>query len=276
MHIEETITLSNGTKIPVLGYGTWRNIDPEECVEGVRIALQNGYRHIDTAQMYGNEELVGEGIRQSGVPREEIFLTSKLDNPNHGYETAKRTIDESLERLGTDYLDLFLIHWPKVSGHEHDWREDNIETWRALEEAYETGKLKAIGLSNFKVEHLENLLPTVRIKPMVNQLRLHPGVLQEETVALSRKEGMAIEAWSPLSPIPQMIEDRDIVKMAERYEKSIAQLLLRYCLQKGWIPLTKSVHEERIKENYAIFDFTIDDKDMLYLDQWQWQGDVFL
>src|SRR5699024_4336375 len=147
------------------------------------------------------------GMRLSGVPREEIFLTSKLNNSNHGYENTVRTIDESLEKLGTDYLDLFLIHWPVVDGHEEDWREDNIETWRALEEAYEAGKLKAIGLSNFKVEHLENLLPNCRIKPMVNQLRLHPGLLQAETVAMSREAGMAIQAWSPLSPIPQMADN---------------------------------------------------------------------
>lgn len=271
----KTITLTNGNEIPVLGYGTWRNTDPEECVNGVKWALQHGYRHIDTAQMYGNEKSVGEGIRLSGVPREEIFLTSKLNNSNHGYETAKRTIDESLEQLGTDYMDLFLIHWPVVEGHEHDWKEDNIETWRALEEAYEAGKLKAIGVSNFKVEHLENLLANCRIKPMVNQLRLHPGILQEETVALSRKEGMAIEAWSPLSPLPQMLEDESIIAMTEKYHRSIAQLLLRYSIQKNWIPLTKSVHEDRIKENMAIFDFSIDEEDMLALDQWEWEGNLF-
>lgn len=276
MPAEKMIALANGTEIPALGYGTWRNTDPDECVNGVKAALEIGYRHIDTAQMYGNEELVGEGIRQSGVPREEIFLTSKLDNTNHGFENAARTIDESLQKLGTDYLDLFLIHWPEVEGHEDDWKEDNILTWRALEEAYETGKLKAIGLSNFKVKHLENLLPACRIKPMVNQIRLHPGVQQEETVALSRKEGMAVEAWSPLSPIPQMQEDEKVAAMTKKYRKSIAQLLLRYCLQKDWIPLTKSVHEDRIKENFEIFDFTIEKEDLDYFDQWQWQGDIFL
>ncbi len=272
----EKVTLSNETTIPVLGYGTWRNTDPKECVEGVKVALELGYRHIDTAQMYGNEELVGEGMRLSGVPREEIYLTSKLNNSNHGYENAVRTIDESLEKLGTDYMDLFLIHWPEVAGHEEDWAEDNIETWRALEEAYEAGKLKAIGVSNFKVKHLENLLPNCRIKPMVNQIRLHPGVLQTETVAMSREAGMAIEAWSPLSPIPQMVEDDAIVKMAEKYKKSIAQLLLRYCLDKNYIPLTKSVHSERIKENAEIFDFKLEQADLDYFDQWEWQGDIFL
>ena len=273
--MNKTMTLANGMTLPVLGYGTWRNNDPKECVNGVKWALEHGYRHIDTAQMYGNETEVGEGIRLSGVPREEIYLTTKLNNDNHGYENAKRTIDESLERLGTDYLDLFLIHWPEVKGHEDDWEIDNIETWRALEEAYEAGKLKAIGVSNFKVKHLENLLPNCRITPMVNQIRLHPGIHQTETVKTSREAGMVIEAWSPLSPIPQMLEDEAIVEMTEKYHKTVAQLLLRYCVQKDYVPLTKSVHEDRIIENAAIFNFKIDEEDMAYFDQWEWDGEVF-
>ena len=273
--MNKTMTLTNGMTIPVLGYGTWRNTDPEECINGVKWALEHGYRHIDTAQMYGNEAEVGEGIRLSGVPREEIYLTTKLNNDNHGYENAKRTIDESLERLGTDYLDLFLIHWPEVEGHEDDWETDNIETWRALEEAYEAGKLKAIGVSNFKVKHLENLLPNCRITPMVNQIRVHPGIHQAETVKMSREAGMIIEAWSPLSPIPQMLEDEAIVEMTEKYHKTVAQLLLRYCVQKDYVPLTKSVHEDRIIENAAIFNFKIDEEDMAYFDQWEWDGEVF-
>lgn len=273
--MNKTMTLANGQTIPVLGYGTWRNNDPKECVNGVKWALEHGYRHIDTAQMYGNEAEVGEGIRLSGVPREEIYLTTKLNNNNHGYENAKRTIDESLERLGTDYLDLFLIHWPEVEGHEDDWETDNIETWRALEEAYEAGKLKAIGVSNFKVKHLENLLPNCRITPMVNQIRVHPGIHQAETVKMSREAGMVIEAWSPLSPIPQMLEDEAVVAMTEKYHKTVAQLLLRYCIQKDYVPLTKSVHEDRIIENAAIFNFKIDEEDMAYFDQWEWDGEVF-
>lgn len=276
MNIDHSITMTNGNEIPALGYGTWQNTNPNECVNGVRTALEIGYRHIDTAQMYKNEELVGEGIRQSGVAREEIFLTSKLDNMNHGYINTKKTIEESLNRLGVSYLDLFLIHWPVVEGHEHNWREENIETWRALEEAHDAGKLKAIGLSNFKVEHLQNLLPHCRIKPMVNQLRLHPGVKQEETVALSREHGMAIEAWSPLSPLPRMQEEERINSMVEKYNKSIAQLLLRYSLQKDYIALTKSVHDDRIQENFDIFDFSITKEDMDYLDLWKWEGEVFL
>lgn len=270
------LTLLNGQEIPVLGYGTWQNVDPSECVDGVVTALKAGYRHIDTAQMYGNEALVGEGIRLSGVAREEIFLTSKINNTKHGYDDALKSIDESLEALGTNYLDLMLIHWPVVAGHEADWRESNIQTWRALEDAQAAGKLRSIGLSNFKVEHLENLLPHCRVKPVINQLRLHPGVLQADTVALSREAGMAIEAWSPLSPISQMKEDERVLAMVDKYKKSIAQLLLRYGLEKKYIPLTKSVHAERISENAQIFDFALEAEDLAYFDNWQWQGDIFL
>lgn len=272
----EQLTLLNGKEIPVLGYGTWQNVDPSECVDGVVNALKAGYRHIDTAQMYGNETLVGEGIRKSGVPREEIFLTTKIDNVNHAYEDTLKSVDESLRALETDYLDLMLIHWPVVSGHEEDWRESNIQTWRALEDAHEAGKIRSIGLSNFKVEHLENLLPHCRVKPVINQLRLHPGVLQAETVALSREAGMAIQAWSPLSPISQMKEDAQVLKMTEKYNKSIAQLLLRYGIEKNYIPLTKSVHADRITENAQIFDFSLEAEDLAYLDTWHWDGDIFL
>ena len=271
----KNLTLLNDKEIPVLGYGTWQNVDPNECVEGVIEALKAGYRHIDTAQMYGNEALVGEGIQKSGVAREEIFLTTKINNNNHGYEAASRSIDESLTALGTDYLDLMLIHWPVVAGHEDDWRESNVDTWRALEDAYDAGKIRSIGLSNFKVEHLENLLPNCRIKPMINQLRLHPGVHQAETVALSREAGMVVEAWSPLSPIAQMKEDKNVLAMTEKYSKSLAQLLLRYSLEKNYIPLTKSVHADRINENAEIFDFALDAEDFTYLDTWAWDGDVF-
>lgn len=272
----KTISLLNGIDIPQLGYGTWQNVDPKECVNGVVNALKAGYRHIDTAQMYGNEALVGEGMRLSGVSREEIYLTSKINNTNHAYEDALRSIDDSLAALGTDYLDLMLIHWPVVTGHEDDWRESNIQTWRALEAAHEAGKIRSIGLSNFKVEHLENLLPHCRIKPVINQLRLHPGVAQEETVALSREAGMAIEAWSPLSPIAQMKDDAQMLAMADKYQKSLAQLLLRYGLEKDYIPLTKSVHGDRIVENAQIFDFELEADDVAYLDAWQWDGDIFM
>lgn len=264
--LQDTYTLSNGVKIPILGYGTWQVTDPQEAVDGVVNAVKEGYRHIDTAQMYGNEEYVGKGIKECGVPREELFVTSKLNNNNHGYDRAKKTIEESLKRLDLDYLDLFLIHWPVVKDNGGDWKQDNIDTWRALEDLYDEGKLKAIGLSNFAVPHLENIEENCRIKPMVNQIRLHPGVLQEDTVELSRKQNMVIEAWSPLSPMKYMEENTKVQAMCSEYGKSIAQILLRWSLQHGFVTLTKSVHEERIRQNADIFDFELSQGDMEYLD----------
>ncbi|WP_027109230.1 aldo/keto reductase [Lacticigenium naphthae] len=266
--ITDTFTLANGVKIPVLGYGTWQVTDPNEATTGVKHAVKAGYRHIDTAEMYRNEEYVGKGIKECGVPREELFVTSKLDNTEHGYDAARKAIEESLRKLDLDYLDLFLIHWPivKERGEGDKWKQDNIDTWRALEDMYEEGKLKSIGISNFTIPHIENIMENCRIKPMVNQIRLHPGVLQEDTVELSRQHDMVVEAWSPLSPIKQMTADEKIQAMTEKYGKSVAQLLLRWSLQHNFLPLTKSVHENRIKENADIFDFEITSEDMNYID----------
>lgn len=264
--IKDTYSLTNGVEIPVLGYGTWQVTDPSEAIDGIKAAVKAGYRHIDTAQMYKNEEYVGEGIKQCGVPREELFVTSKLNNTNHGYDTTRKTVEESLKRLDLDYLDLFLIHWPVVKDNGGDWKQDNIDTWRALEDLYDEGKLKAIGLSNFAVPHLDNIVENCRIMPMVNQIRLHPGVTQEDTVELSRKHDIIIEAWSPLSPMKQMTEDKKVLEMVDKYGKSVPQLLLRWSLQHGFVTLTKSVHEERIQSNADIFDFEISKDDMLYMD----------
>ncbi|OJF92414.1 aldo/keto reductase [Alkalibacterium sp. 20] len=264
--LNDTYTLSNGVEIPVLGYGTWQVTDPNEVVEGIIAAVKAGYRHIDTAQMYGNEEYVGKGIKECGVPREELFVTSKLNNKNHGYDKARKTVQESLDRLDLDYLDLFLIHWPVVKGNGGDWKQDNIDTWRALEELYDEGKLKAIGISNFAVPHLNNIVENCRIMPMVNQIRLHPGVTQEDTVALSHKHNMVVEAWSPLSPMENMEENTKVQAMCAEHGKSIAQVLLRWSLQHGFVTLTKSVHEKRIIENADIFDFELSIGDMDYLD----------
>jgi len=264
--IKDTYSLTNGVEIPVLGYGTWQVTDPSEAIDGIKAAVKAGYRHIDTAQMYKNEEYVGEGIKQCGVPREELFVTSKLNNTNHGYDTTRKTVEESLKRLDLDYLDLFLIHWPVVKDNGGDWKQDNIDTWRALEDLYDEGKLKAIGLSNFAVPHLDNIVENCRIMPMVNQIRLHPGVTQEDTVELSRKHDIIIEAWSPLSPMKQMTEDKKVLEMVDKYGKSVPQLLLRWSLQHGFVTLTKSVHEERIQSNADIFDFEISKDDMLYID----------
>lgn len=255
--------------MPLLGYGTWRNKVPEECVQGVKDAIAIGFRHIDCASAYLNEELVGKGIRESGVARGELFLTSKLRNAAHGYNNVRREVEASLQRLGTAYLDLYLIHWPVVEGHGEDWDLDNAETWRAFEELYDEGLLKAIGVSNFSILHLQNLMDYGRIRPMVNQLLVHPGVLQQDTVAFCRANGIVVEAYSPLAPLKVLASDERVQAMAQKYGKSVAQILLRFDVQNGIVPLTKTVHKERMAENIQIFDFSIDDEDMRYLSQWQ-------
>lgn len=266
-NIFDTVELNNGVRMPAFGLGTSGNKDQTVCNDTIKAAVEAGYRLIDTAQMYGNEEQVGKAIHQVDLSDKNLFITSKVDNPNHGYEAASKAIDDSLEKLGLDYIDLYLIHWPVVEGRGENWQADNIETWRALEDAYEAGKVKAIGVSNFMVKHLENLIANCRIKPMVNQIRLHPGVLQEETVAFCTKEQIIVEAWSPLSPIKQMSEDDKVQAMTKKYGKSVAQLLLRFSLQHNFVPLTKSSHPERVVENADVFDFEISDKDMDYLNR---------
>lgn len=264
----ETYTLSNGTKMPVLGFGMWQNTNPEEAIQGIQTAIEVGYRHIDGAAAYQNEELVGKGLQESNIAREDLFLTSKLMNEAHGYENVRREVEETLEKLGTDYLDLYLIHWPIVKGHGDKWKESNLDTWRAFEELYDEGILKAIGVSNFSVEHLENLVENARIKPMVNQLLVHPGVIQEETREYCKEHNIVVQAYSPLSPLNVLKNDKRVQGMVDKYDKTIAQILLRFDLQLGVVPLTKSVHESRIKENFEIFDFEINEEDMTYLKEW--------
>ena len=264
----ETYTLSNGMKMPVLGFGMWQNTNPEEAIQGIQTAIEVGYRHIDGAAAYQNEELVGKGLQESNIAREDLFLTSKLMNEAHGYENVRREVEETLEKLGTDYLDLYLIHWPIVKGHGDKWKESNLDTWRAFEELYDEGILKAIGVSNFSVEHLENLVENARIKPMVNQLLVHPGVIQEETREYCKEHNIVVQAYSPLSPLNVLKNDKCVQGMVDKYDKTIAQILLRFDLQLGVVPLTKSVHESRIKENFEIFDFEINEEDMAYFKEW--------
>ena len=265
----DTRTLSNGNKMPALGYGMWKNKDPKEVVQGVTDAIEIGFRHIDGAAAYQNEELVGQGLKASGFPREKLFITSKLRNAAHGYENVFQEVKDTLEKLETDYLDLYLIHWPVVEGRGDNWQKDNLDTWRAFEELYDQGVLKAIGVSNFSIEHLENLVEHARIKPMVNQLLVHPGVLQTETRDYCEKHDILVQAYSPLSPLSEISTDPHVQEMVTKYNKSVGQLLLRFDLQLGIVPLTKSVHRERIEENFNIFDFEINSKDMAYLKNWQ-------
>ncbi|MDO5738410.1 MAG: aldo/keto reductase [Eubacteriales bacterium] len=263
--LSDGFTLYNGVQIPVLGFGTWLMPNDDLGIASVRKALEAGYRHIDTAAVYKNEESVREGIRQSGVPREEIFLTTKLANPEHGYETSLKAFQASLERLGTDYVDLYLIHWPNPAKFRNCWEEANAETWRAFEELYEAGKIRAIGVSNFREHHLEALAKSWKIKPMVNQIHLCPGNLPASQVAYCLDREILIESYSPLGR-GQILEIETLRELAETKAKTIPQIVLRWHLQKGFVALPKSVTPVYIKENAQIFDFVLSVDEMAVID----------
>mgnify|MGYP002530232301 FL=1 len=258
--LTDCYTLSNGVKIPCIGYGTWQTPD-DVAAQSVQCALQNGYRHIDTAAAYGNEKSVGEGIRRSGVKREDIFVTTKHWIDMRGYEKTIQAFETSLMALGLDYLDLYLIHWPSVARRDEKWEWTNAETWRGFEKMYKDGKLRALGVSNFEKKHLDSLIKNATVKPMVNQLEYHPGYLQQDTVDYSKQLGMVVEAWSPLGS-GAVLKHPVLVEMAQRYGKSVAQLCIRFALQSGVLPLPKSVTPARIEQNTQVFDFTISEEDM--------------
>jgi len=262
--LTDTYTLKNGVEIPCIGLGTWQVPDGEIAYRAVRDALSLGYRHIDTAAIYGNEASVGRAVRESGIPREEIFVTSKLWNTVRGYEETKKAFEETLGRLGLEYLDLYLIHWPNPVGFRSRWQEANAETWRAMEELYKAGRIRAIGISNFHEHHIDALLKTAEIAPMVNQIRLCPGDTKDALVAYCRKHGMLLEAYSPFGT-GKAFQVPELQEMAAKYGKTVAQLLVRWSLQMGFLPLPKSTKAERIRENADVFDFEVDEDDVLYI-----------
>jgi 2,5-diketo-D-gluconate reductase A len=250
-----TIPLNNGVEIPQLGFGVYQ-VKPEETAEAVQAALEIGYRHIDTAEMYGNEKGVGEGIRNSGVPREEVFVTSKLNNGFHAHADALRAFDQSLADLGFDYLDLFLVHWP-LPGIDVDF----VETWKAMEEIYHSGRAKAIGVSNFTQHHLGRLLAETEVRPAVNQIEVHPYLAQDALRAFGAEHEIATEAWSPIAQ-GKVLDDPTIVRVAERNGRTAAQVTLRWHVQRGDIVFPKSVTRSRVEENFALFDFALSEDDM--------------
>jgi len=253
--IKDCATLNNGVKMPWLGLGVWKITKPEEIDFAVKTALEAGYRSIDTAEVYGNEEGVGKAIRESGIPRDEIFITTKLANSEQrkGYDAALRAFEESRKRLGVEYIDLFLIHWPV--------KDKYVESWKALIKLYNDGLVRAIGVSNFLIHHLEDIISETGVVPAVNQVELHPWLNQSELVEFCQKHKIQVEAYSPLmgGRLGEVTELNDI---ANKYRKTPAQIVLRWNLQRGIIVIPKSVHRERIFENSQIFDFSLSDEDM--------------
>ena len=256
-NLQGTFTLHNGVKMPYFGLGVYLSEDGTEVINAVKWALDAGYRHIDTASIYKNEEGVGQAIKESNVAREDIFVVSKVWNADQGYESTIRAFNDSLERLQLEYLDLYLIHWP-VKGKY-------TETWKALEQLYREKKIRAIGVSNFLQHHLEDLLSTAEIVPMVNQMEFHPYLVQQELLNFCRKHQIQYEAWSPM--MQGKIFELDAFKeLAKKYNKSIAQIVLRWDLQKGVVTIPKSSKKDRIVANAALFDFELSAEDMALLD----------
>ncbi len=258
--IQDSYVLSNGIKIPCVGFGTWKLPDDEHTVDIIKTAIDCGYRHIDTAFAYKNESSVGKAIRGSGLKRNELFITSKLDNLSHGYYSTLKEFELTMNNLGLDYLDLYLIHWPRPMKFRDNWKEANEGTWKAFEELYNAGKIKAIGVSNFLNTHLEALLETAAVAPMIDQLELHPQYIQPETVTYCKDHRIIVEAWAPL--IRGNLNLPLIMEIADKYKRTPAQILLRWSIQHGFLPLPKSSSRERMLENAAIFDFVLSQEDI--------------
>lgn len=268
MTLSDTYQLNNGEKIPVVGFGTWQTPDGEVAEKSVIAAIDAGYRHIDTAAIYKNEASVGRGIANASVAREDLFVTTKLWNDCVTYEQAGAAIDESLTKLGLDYLDLYLIHWPNPEKIRETigFEKRNAEVWRAMEDAVTVGKIKSIGVSNFRPHHIDALLKTAKIVPAVNQLYINPSDQQEAVVAYNNAHHILTEAYSPLGR-GELLAVPALVEIAEKYGKSTAQIVLKWSLQKGYLPLPKSVTPSRIIENGQLFDFDLSTEELKAIDQ---------
>ncbi len=247
-NLQSTTTLANGIKMPWLGLGVYKVEDGQEVVYSVKYAIKAGYKSIDTAKIYENEEGVGQAIKESGVSREELFVTSKVWNADQGYDTTLQAFETSLNKLGLEYLDLYLIHWP-VEGKYKD-------TWKALEKLYKDGKIRAIGVSNFQVHHLEDLIADAEVKPMVNQIEFHPLLTQTEVREYCKQQGIQVEAWSPLAQ-GELLDNEVLTQIAEKHGKSTAQVILRWDLQNEVVTIPKSTKEHRIIQNADVFDFEL-------------------
>ncbi|WP_375140455.1 aldo/keto reductase [Cohnella herbarum] len=256
LKLDSAVELLNGVEMPRLGLGVWRAVDGQETEDAVSAALKAGYRHIDTASMYDNERGVGRAIRASGIPREQIFVTTKVWNNEQGYDNTLKAFKGSLERLDMSYADLYLVHWPVVGKYK--------ETYRAIEELYDQGLVRSIGVSNFNIHHLEDLMGSCRIKPMVNQVEMHPLHTQKKLFAFCRKEGIQLESWRPL--MQGRLDLPLLGDLAAKYGKTPAQIVLRWHLQLGAVTIPKSVKESRILENSDLYDFELEPEDVVAID----------
>ncbi|WP_075980384.1 aldo/keto reductase [Bacillus massilinigeriensis] len=254
------VTLNNGLKMPQLGFGVWQ-VEDEKATPAVAKALEVGYRSIDTAMIYQNEKGVGKAIKESGIPREELFITTKVWNSDQGFDNTIRAYEESLERLGLDYVDLYLIHWPTPQFDEY------VDTYKALEKLYRDGRVKAIGVCNFEIEHLERILKECEVKPVVNQIECHPHLAQNELKEFCAKHDIFVEAWSPLEQGGEVLKDEVIKKIAASHGKTTAQVVLRWHLQNNTIVIPKSVTPSRIEENFQVFDFDLTADEMGEINQ---------
>ncbi|MGD6804316.1 aldo/keto reductase [Rossellomorea vietnamensis] len=253
------VTLNNGLKMPQLGFGVWQ-VENDQATAAVSKAIETGYTSIDTAMIYQNEEGVGKALKETTVPREELFITTKVWNSDQGYENTLRAFDESLERLGLEYVDLYLIHWPTPEFDEY------VDTYKALEKLYNDGKVKAIGVCNFEIEHLERLMKECEVKPVLNQVECHPHLAQNELKEFCEKHDIFVEAWSPLEQGGEVLQNEVITKIAEAHGKSPAQVVLRWHLQNNTIVIPKSVTPSRIEENFNVFDFELSTEEMKQID----------
>ena len=249
-----TIQLSDAQRIPQIGLGVWQASD-DEARAAVRVALEEGYRHVDTASIYGNEKGVGEGLRDAGTTREQVFLTTKIWNDAHGFESATSALDASLERLNVDYVDLLLIHWPAPS------QDNYVDTWRALINAQRSGKARSIGVSNFNADHLQKLINETGVAPVLNQIELHPFMQQEALRSAHESMGIATQSWSPLGQ-GSALSDPVILEIARKHGKTAAQVIIRWHMELGLIAIPKSITPSRIRENFNVFDFSLETSDL--------------
>lgn len=256
--------LNNGLEIPNIAFGTWKFPDNETTSQIIANAIESGYRYIDTAKSYENEESVGRGIKNANIKREDIIIGGKLWNDDRGYDNIIKACHKTIKTLNCDYLDIYLMHWPASKAVHENWKEINAETWQAMEYLYNSGIVKAIGVCNFKINQLEALMENAKIKPMINQIECHPGFMQQEIIDFCNQQDILVEAWSPLGS-GKLLKKEQLKEIAIKYKKDVAQICIKWCLQNGVLPLPKTSDMERMKSNLNVFDFEISKDDMDYL-----------